>query len=135
VPKTTDASSVNDFTPISLLNCTLKLTTKLLHNKLQTITQKLIRENQYGFIKSRTIQGCLAWAYEYLHFCHKSRKEVVVLRAKGFGEAFDKVDHSFILIVLSAKCFGEQWCLWIQQILDSANSDVLLNGIPGSTFK
>jgi hypothetical protein len=72
--------------------------------------------NQYGFIKSRTIQDCLAWAYAYLHNFHKYRKEVVSLKL-DFEKAFDKVDHSFIMPVLHAKGFGPQWCLWIQQIL------------------
>lgn len=31
--------------------------------------------NQYGFIKTRTIQDCLSWTFEYLHICHKTKKE------------------------------------------------------------
>jgi hypothetical protein len=78
-------------------------------------------------MKSRIIQDCLAWAYEYFHHCHKSRKKVVALKL-DFEKNFDKVDHSFIMAVLQAKGFGTQWCLWIQQILDSTTSAILLNG-------
>jgi hypothetical protein len=60
VPKKDNAETVHDFRPMSLLNCTLKLITKLLANSLQTVIQSIIHENQYGFIKSRTIQDCLA---------------------------------------------------------------------------
>jgi hypothetical protein len=55
VPKKENSETAHDFRPISLLNCTLKLLTKLLANRLQTIIQSIIHENQYGFIKSRTI--------------------------------------------------------------------------------
>jgi hypothetical protein len=52
-----------------------------------------------------------------------------------FEKAFDKVNHSFILAFLEAKGFGPVWCSWIRQILASATSSVLLNGIPGSFFQ
>jgi hypothetical protein len=121
------------FMTSGLFLCTLKLLTKLLANRLQSIIQSIIHENQYGFIKSRTIHDCLAWAYEYLHHCHKTKKEVVALKL-DFEKAFDKVDHSFILSVLQAKGFAPLWCKWIRQLLESATSAALLNGIPGSPF-
>jgi len=55
VPKGEGARKVNDFRPISLLNSSVKLVTKLLANRLQPLITKLIHANQYGFIKSRTI--------------------------------------------------------------------------------
>jgi hypothetical protein len=45
-----------------------------------------------------------------------------------FEKAFDKVDHSFIMEVLQANGFGPKWCIWIQQLLESATSLVLING-------
>jgi len=61
IPKTNNPASVNDFRPISLLNCALKIITKLMANRLQGKIIPLIHTNQYGFIKSRTIQYCLSW--------------------------------------------------------------------------
>jgi len=40
---------ISDFRPISLLNSSLKLVTKILANRLQAYIQELIHQNQYGF--------------------------------------------------------------------------------------
>jgi hypothetical protein len=64
IPKVLSPESPNDFRPISLLNICLKLLTKLLANRLQERILDLVHINQYGFLKSRTIQDCVGWAYE-----------------------------------------------------------------------
>jgi len=74
IPKIDGAQKVGDFRPISLLNCSIKLITKLLANRLQAVILQLVHQNQYGFIRTRTIQDCIAWSFEYLHLCHHSKK-------------------------------------------------------------
>src|SRR4051812_25996860 len=51
IPKTDAPTVANDFRPISLLNCTIKIITKLLANRLQRHIFSLVRDNQYGFRK------------------------------------------------------------------------------------
>ena len=45
IPKTNAPSTVNDFRPITLLNCCLEVITKLLANRLQKIILKIIHRN------------------------------------------------------------------------------------------
>ena len=133
IPKRDGARIVADFRLISLLNTSVKLITKLLANRLQMLIQKLVHKNQYGFIKSRTIQDCLAWTFEYLHLCHHSKKEIVILKL-DFENSFDKIEHQAILTILKGRGFGEQWLAWMEQILTSGTSEVLLNGVLGKTI-
>lgn len=96
VPKISGPTTASDFRPISLLNCCVKMITKLLAERVQLIILKLLHKNQYWFIRHRTIQDCLAWSFEYIHKCQQSREEIVIVKL-DFAKAFDTVEHSAIL--------------------------------------
>ena len=75
-----------------------------------------IHKNQYGFIKSRTIQDCIGWTFEYLHLCHQSKRPIVILKL-DFEKAFDSIEHEAIFQILRHKGFNEKWILWMKQLL------------------
>jgi len=83
-----------------------------------------VHQNHYGFIRSRTIQDCLAWSFEYLHLCHHSKKEIVALKL-DFEKDFDRIEHKVILDVMTHMGFGMKWRSWIEAILSSGTSAVL----------
>jgi hypothetical protein len=51
-----------------------------------------------------------------------------------FKRSFDKVEHKVILKVLRHKGFPQQWITWVQDILSSGTSSVLLNVVHGKVF-
>jgi hypothetical protein len=122
--KVDSPAKVTDYMPISLLNTSIKILTKLLANKLQQVIVDLIHKNQYGFIKSRTIQDCLAWAFEYLHLCHKSGKELIILKL-DFEKVFDRIEHQTMLQIMDFKGFSQQLLHWMASIFSSRTSAVL----------
>jgi hypothetical protein len=130
IPKVHAPEGPNDYRPISLLNSCLKLLTKLLANRLQKRILSLVHAD---FLKSRTIQDCIAWTYEYIHQCKQSGQEVVILKL-DFAKAFDTFVHAALLQILQCKGFDERWLRMIRLILSSGFSSILLNGVPGKKF-
>lgn len=134
IPKKDNPMTMNDYRPISLLNSALKLLTMLIANRLQVVILTLVHTNQYGFIKEQSIQDCLAWTYQFLHFCHKYKKETIILKL-DFEKGFGKVEHHVILEIMQAKGMSQRWISWIRKILTSSTSSVSLNGVLGKSFQ
>jgi hypothetical protein len=105
IPKVNTPSPVNDFRPISLINSIFKIITKLLGDRLQSTIIPLMHKNQYGFIKTRTIQDCLGWAFEYILLIDM---EIVIIKL-DFTKAFDMIEHSTIIQPMQKLGFSEKW--------------------------
>ena len=59
------------FRPISLLNCSFKIFTKVLTNRLATVVNRFISNCQSAFIKGRFILESVVTAHEVIHEVHR----------------------------------------------------------------
>jgi hypothetical protein len=108
VPKVNSSTTLNNFRPISLLNCVVKIITKLLGDRIQKVILSLMHQNQYDFIMTRTIQDCLAWAFEYIYQCQHSKHEIIILKL-DFTKAFDTIEHTTIIARMKQLGFNPDW--------------------------
>jgi hypothetical protein len=130
LPKKPGAVDVDAFRPICLQNCCLKILSKILTTRLQAEIPRLIDLYQTGFIRGRSISDTFVYAAELVQVCHKRKKPALVLKL-DFAKAFDTVNWEGLFAVLRARRFSEVWIAWIEEILRSSRSAVLVNGCPG----
>jgi len=90
LPKKEDATKVQQYRPICLLNVSFKIFTKVLTNRLSVVAQKIIRPSQTAFIPGRHILEGVVILHETIHEMHKKKKNGVILKL-DFEKAYDKV--------------------------------------------
>jgi hypothetical protein len=79
LPKITDASKIQQFRPICLLNCLYKLITKTLTLRLEKVADKLIHTNQTAFMKGRNIMSGVMVLHEILHDTKRRNQVGIIL--------------------------------------------------------
>lgn len=90
IPKVGDASNMKNFRPISLLNCSFKIFSKMLTIRLTSVVQRIVSPNQSAFIKGRFILESVVVAHEIVHSVYNSGEKGVVLKL-DYEKAYDRV--------------------------------------------
>lgn len=119
---------LKNWRPISLLNITYKLLSSCLANRMQNILDKLINENQKGFLKGRYIGENTRIVYDILHLTEKESIPGLILLV-DFEKAFDSVSWKFIYNVLRFFNFGPEFIAWIKILNNDAKLCVIQNGL------
>jgi hypothetical protein len=106
IPKVENADDMRNFRPISLLNCSFKIFSKLLANRLENVCQRLIAREQSAFIRGRYILESVIIAHELVHSVHKSREPGVILKL-DYEMAYNRVNINFLLEILKLRGFDD----------------------------
>lgn len=134
IPKVGEASNMKQFRPISLLNCSFKILSKILTLRLTSIAQRIVAPSQNAFIKGRYILESVVVAHEIVHSIHKTGEQGVVLKL-DFEKAYDKVSWSFLFQMLESRNFHPSWIQWVKLLLVGGSIGVMVNGEESSYFK
>jgi Reverse transcriptase (RNA-dependent DNA polymerase) len=96
IPKKTICNSIHHFRPINLINCSCKIISKNLANRMTNIIDHLIDNTQIAFIKGRSIYDNIICAQEILHQVKISKIKEILLKVV-FEKAFDNVNWDFLI--------------------------------------
>lgn len=113
LPKVKEASKIQQYRPICLLNYLYKLITKPLTLRLECFADRLIHKTQSAFMKDRNITSGILCLHEILHETKKS-KEIGVIFKIDLEKAYGKVSWKLLFDCLSMRGFNEKWCGWIR---------------------
>jgi hypothetical protein len=77
LPKKEDARRIKQYLPISLLNVSFKMFTKVLTNRATVIAHKVVSPTQSAFIPGRNILEGVVILYETIHELHMKKMDDV----------------------------------------------------------
>ena len=95
--------------------------------------EKLIHENQKGFLSGRYIGENIRLVYDILSYTEQHNKPGILLLI-DFEKAFDSLSWRFLFNVINFFNFGPDFTKWIKIILNDTKLCVIQNGIFSSFF-
>jgi hypothetical protein len=107
----------------------MKILAKIMTSRLQKEISALIDLNQTGFLQGRSISETFVFVAELVQVCYKRKLPTLVLKL-DFAKAFDTVNWEGLFKILHARSFEDVWISWVQTILSSSKSAVLVNSCP-----
>jgi exonuclease III len=129
-----DKTRIENWRPISLSNCDIKLITKAIALRLNSVLDDIISTSQSAYIPGRVISNNVRILKVYRKYANLHRKQfsIVSLDAR---KAFDSVDHTYITEVLKKYGFGTNFIHTFKTLYNNNESTVLLNGYKSGKFK
>jgi hypothetical protein len=134
LPKVKDATKIQQYMHIHLLNYLYKWFIKCLTIRLEPVAGRLIHKSQSAFLQGRNFMNYVLALHEILHET-KRKGQVGVILKLDIEKAYNKVHWGFLVRCLRERGFNDTWCSWISKILNNGTVAVKLNDSIGSYFQ
>lgn len=135
IPKIPNASKTSDFRPISCLNTTYKVISKLLSDRLKGILNSAIGQSQSAFLPGRLLSENILLATEIVHGYNTNNVDPSGMLKVDLRKAFDTLRWDFVIAALRGINIPELYIGWIYKCISSASFSIYINGHTGGFFK
>ena len=103
-----EREDIENWRPLTLLNCDYKIISKLLAERLKNVLTKLIHSDQNGFVKGRNISEENRMMQDIIQYSDDENEEGITVFIYQ-QKAFDRVEWGWIDFVLKTFNFGEKF--------------------------
>jgi len=110
--KNRDRRLIKNWRPISLLNVDAKIASEALASRLVNVLPHIINEDQYAYVKGRTIFDAVRTIDDIIEFT-RFKQLSGLLVAFDFEKAFDSLSWDFLLRALKSFNFGQSFVNWV----------------------
>lgn len=123
-----DPTLPSSYRPISLINTDIKIISKALATRLETILPSIIHNDQTGFIKGRHSSNNIRRLLNLINISQNNQTNRIIVSLDA-EKAFDKVNWMFLFTVLQKLGFGESFIHWVKTLYNTPTATVTTNGI------
>lgn len=128
-----DPTHPSSYRPLSLINTDLKIITKALATRIETVMHTIIHLDQTGFIKNRHASDNTRQLFNLINISQKQQQKSIIVSLDA-EKAFDKVNWIFLFTTLRKFGFGESFIHWIRTLYKSPRATIVTNGITSPSF-
>ena len=105
IPKIQEATKIQQYRLICVLNVSFKIFTKVGMNRLNKVAQTVVSPTQTAFMPGRNIMEGVIILHETIHELHTKKRDGVIFKT-DFEKTYDKVKWSFLHQTLRMKGFS-----------------------------
>jgi hypothetical protein len=91
IPKEEEARTLKKYKPISLIDCSFKIFSNVLNNRIEALCGRLLAPNQTAFVRGRFILKSVVVAYEIVHDVVKGGQKGMILKL-DYEKTYDRVN-------------------------------------------
>ena len=125
--KDRDKRILKNWRPISLINVHVKIASKALALRARNVMHELVYSDQTAYVKDRYIGESIRIIDDILEY-NECNEVPGILFSADFEEAFNSIDHTFILVVLEKYRFGPDFIKSVKTLFTGAENCVMNNG-------
>ena len=126
IPKIYEATIIQQYRPIYVLNVRFKIFTKVGTNRLNKVAQIVLSPTQTVFMPGRNIMEGVVILHETIHELHTKKSDGVIFKI-DFEKAYDKVKWPFLQQTLRMKGFSPKWCRWVEGMVTGGSVGIKVN--------